>query len=131
MKKKKENKKYKIIIYDDEELKYYVGECEKPLRTRDFELGVPTNSFEFSVKIDNLRYAKIELDEELMKRISAFNKTTELKIFEKKIQHARDTLYDVENNLYNLKRMYKMIKFYILLLLVVLFFAIAIMLLIA
>ena len=108
MKEMKQIKKPKILIYNDENLEYKVGNygifniinepIEVTSRTDLFKKYVPGRTYQFVCDISNFEELdNIALDDTTMKRLAKFNKEIDIKRLDKQIEEKKKQIDELDN----------------------------------
>lgn len=113
----------KIIIYDDENLEYFVGNCgtlQTKANSIDYcTLTEPTTKslildYTFSCSMRNVeKLETIKLDETLMKRIAKYNKEVEIKQLDKIIEEKQKKIQEIDYILQDRNKRLERLKEYI------------------
>lgn len=118
------NKKANILIYDDENIKYYQGtwtsiEASTPnyidcSYISDYSTRVlPTNYDIHIISNDLEEFDNINLDDTTMKRIAKFNKQQECKRLDKEMEEKQKRIKELDNLLHDKEKRWNKVKEYI------------------
>lgn len=119
----REIKQPKILIYDDEDIKYMTGYCGFVDVTCEPECVnyidghseyIQPLSSDFSCSISSFEELNnIELDETTMKRIAKYNKEIDIKKLDEKIKQKKEKIKELDNILTDKEKRVDMLKKYI------------------
>lgn len=120
----REIKQPKILIYDDENIRYITGYCGfvdvscEPERVNYIINGHSTYikplSSSFSCSISSFEELNnIELDETTMKRIAKYNKEVDIKKLDEKIKQKKEKIKELDDILTDKEKRVDMLKTYI------------------
>lgn len=125
MKGDKKMDSFKIIIYNDEFMEYFIGDvCDIPLMKAPQEVEItslldnnrrfipgPTKSIEI-ITVNSECMENIKLDETLMKRIARYNKEKEIERLDEEIKEKQEKIKELDDVLKDReKRVQKLKKF--------------------
>lgn len=111
-----------ILIYDNENIKYYKGNLVNIEAHTQYDSGVymsgePYNyiyGYDIIMNSSHLEEtANIELDDTTMKRIAKFNKTQECKRLDKKIEAKEEKIKELDDLLQDKEKRWKKVNQYI------------------
>ena len=120
----REIKQPKILIYDDENIRYITGYCGfvdvscEPERVNYIINGhsayIKPLSSSFSCSISSFEELNnIELDETTMKRIAKYNKEVDIKKLDEKIKQKKEKIKELDDILTDKEKRVDMLKTYI------------------
>ena len=114
--------KQNILIYDDENMKYYHGkftyvECEPVIVTYEHLSGktdIHNMGYTITFKTANLEETNnIELDETTMRRIAKFNKEKECERLDEEIKKKKEIIKELDDKLKDKQKRWEKVKKYI------------------
>lgn len=119
----REIKQPKILIYDDENIRYITGYCgfvdascepERVNYINGHSTYIKPLSSSFSCSISSFEELNnIELDETTMKRIAKYNKEVDIKKLDEKIKQKKEKIKELDDILTDKEKRVDMLKTYI------------------
>lgn len=119
----REIKQPKILIYDDENIRYITGYCgfvdvscepERVNYINGQSTYIQPLSSDFSCSISSFEELNnIELDETTMKRIAKYNKEIDIKKLDEKIKQKKEKIKELDDILTDKEKRVDMLKTYI------------------